>query len=344
MQLPPMYLFWISFAVVLGLGSLLSANRYLESYIFPIFFLLGAALPVIAVIAWCAPKMGWPITWRQALLAAIGGSTLSILIAIVLEVAISSFLLVPVSAVLSEIFAPVGGAFFVENILSPTLIIFLVGVALQAPIPEELAKVVPLRLFGRQRLNEPQKAFLVGLCAGAGFAILENMLYEGLYAQWSGWSWGGVTLLRGVGAVLHPLCTGIVALGWYRAREEGWQAFAKAYLIAIGLHTLWNGGFDALLILTGINYYVVDSISPTVNIYGLSVGILLIIYLLGLTIVLWLLLRRLVQSMAQESAPLPAIPVSQRAVAIWGLLCLIIIVPIGLLIGPAWQELQAAIF
>ena len=62
---------------------------------------------------------------------------------------------------------------------------------------------------------------VANLASGAGFAILENMLYEGMCAGYSGWSWGGITLLRSIGSVLHPIGTGIIALGWFRMREGG---------------------------------------------------------------------------------------------------------------------------
>ena len=124
--------------------------------------------------------------------------------------------------------------------------------AFQAPIPEEFAKSLGPGLMVKRIQNE-RSAFFLGLTSGAGFAILENMLYEGLYASWSGWSWGGITALRAIGSVMHPLCTGIVVLALYRERERnpGWFGrLGRAYLIAVGLHTLWNGGFEALFYIS----------------------------------------------------------------------------------------------
>jgi len=180
---------------------------------------------------------------------------------------------------------------------------------------------------------------MIGLVAGAGFAILENMLYEGLYAQWSCWSWGGVTLLRGLGSVLHPLCTGIVALGWFRAREGGFRELLKAYGVAVGLHTLWNGGFMPFVYLSGLENFT--GAYETLSVYGEAIEILLIIFLAGFSLGLWWLLRRLVMDMAVEEGPaLTPMRISSRALAIWGFACALIIIPIGAALGPVWDKIR----
>ena len=87
-KLPSFYIFWIILALVLGIGSLILNLEIVVDLIFPPLFVLGAALSVFAVLAWAYRKMGWPITWRQTALAFICGSTLSILVAILLETTI----------------------------------------------------------------------------------------------------------------------------------------------------------------------------------------------------------------------------------------------------------------
>lgn len=234
LKLPPVYLWWIAFAVVLGLGNAVLLFHVSEAYLFPPLFLFGAALPTVGVVAWAARRLGWPITWRQGALALVAGSTLSILVAIVLESFLPylAYVLVAplgfVAETFGELFASGGPDFLERLFFSPLVIVFLVATALAAPIPEEFAKALGLPLFGRGRITSERQALVVGLASGAGFAILENMLYEGLYAQYSGWSWGGVTLLRGLGAVLHPACTAIVALGWFRMRAGGVRQLLKA--------------------------------------------------------------------------------------------------------------------
>jgi RsiW-degrading membrane proteinase PrsW (M82 family) len=248
-KLPAFYIFWIVLALVLGIGSLILNFEIATDLIFPLLFVLGAALSVFAVLAWAYPKMGWPITWRQTALAFICGSTLSIFVAILLETTIPyiAYLLLDPFQYMASGIADLGWGApgFIEKLFaSPLILVFLVVTAIEAPIPEEFAKALGIPMFGRARIQNERQAFAIGLASGASFAILENMLYEGIYASHNGWSWGGITFLRSIGAVLHPLCTGIIALGWFRMRDGGVGKLLKAYLLSVGLHTLWNGGFE----------------------------------------------------------------------------------------------------
>ena len=248
LRLPGLLFFGLAFALVVGLGNVLLNFEVAVLLLFPPVFLGGAALPVLGVLSWAGRRLSWPVTWREAGLMLLSGSTLSIGVTILLGGLLSLlffllFLPLEISWNLGLLFG--GGDGVLERLFfSPYILVLLFITALQAPIPEELAKVLGPLLMGRRIVNERQ-AFLLGMAAGAGFAILENMLYQGLYAQWSGWTWGGVTLLRATGTVLHPLTTGIVARGWFRARERqtGWFGrLGRAYLLAVGIHTLWNGG------------------------------------------------------------------------------------------------------
>jgi len=349
LRLAPPYIFYIVFALVLGLGNVILGFGISEEFLFPPLFVLGAALPTVAVVAWAARRLGWPITWRQGALALVAGSTLSILMAILLETFLpflTYFILYPLED-LAYTFSDTlgfGSSGFIERLFfSPVIVVFLLFIAFQAPLPEEFAKALAIPFFGRKRITSERQAFMIGLAAGAGFAILENMLYEGLYAQWSGWSWGGITLLRGLGSVLHPLCTGIVALGWFRARKGGLKELLKAYGIAVGLHTLWNGGFLPFVYLSGLENFT--GAYETFSIYGQAIEIVLVIFLAGLSLGLWWLLRRMVLNMAVDGAPdLAPVRISTRSLAFWGLACALIIIPIGAALGPAWGQIQQVIF
>jgi RsiW-degrading membrane proteinase PrsW (M82 family) len=342
------YFFWIAFALVLGLGNVLLNFGLAVGFLFPPLFVLGAALPALSVLAWASSRLGAPITWRQAALALIAGSTLSIFIALVLEgiLPFLVFLLLPPLHLLGglshEVTAPNQPDILARLFYSPLLIVFLLFTALQAPIPEEFAKALGLPLFGRKRIVEARQALMLGLACGAGFAIMENMLYEGIYAGMSGASWGGVTLLRGLGAVMHPICTGLIALGWFRARERGWGALLKSYAGAVGLHTLWNGGFAAFLFITGLDYYRGADLS--VSLYGTGVQILLVVFLASLALALWWLLYRLMKGLRRGLEPQPALfVVSRRALAGWAIACALVIIPLGAALGPAWSSIQGVI-
>jgi len=339
MRLPPFYIFWIVFALALGLGHVLVNFHIVEQFLFPPLFLLGSALPVLSVLAWAMHRLGAPITWRQGALAIVAGSTLSILIALVLEMMwslVAWFLVPPLHSLMDT----ASSDFLTRLVFSPIVIVFLISTALQAPIPEEFSKALSAILFGKRITNERQ-AFAIGMFCGAGFAILENMLYEGIYAAQGGWGWGGVTLLRGIGAVLHPIGAGLVTLGWFRARKGGWLKLFGAYALAVGLHTLWNGGFIALVYLTGLDYY---SKSAVLSLYGAPIQISLVAFLVALSLGLWGLLRAIVAGLAKGIEPdLSPSMISRRAVAVWAFACALVMVVLGATLGSAWSQIQPII-
>jgi len=343
-KLPSFYIFWIVLALVLGFGNLILNFNIGVNFLFPPLFMLGAALSTFAVLAWAFQKMGWPITWRQAALAFVSGSTISILVAIILESSFTylGYLLLEPFWYLAEGFADIGWSTsgVIERLFaSPLILVFLAVIAVEAPIPEEFAKWLGLPMFGRGRIKNERQAFAIGLASGAGFAILENMLYEGMYAANNGWTWGGVTLLRSIGSVLHPLCTGILALGWFRMKEGGAGKLFKAYLVSIGLHTLWNGGFEPLLYLTGLEYFTAGDL--TLGFYGETLSVLLIGYLILLSAGLWWMLRRIVGGISLGvQADLAPISVSRGTLAAWAVACAAIVIPIGAALGPAWDSIR----
>ena len=347
-KLPSFYVFWIALALVLGLGSLILNVDIVTDYLFPPLFMLGAALSTVAVLAWSIRRMGEPVTWRQAALAFVCGSTLSILVAIFLETTLPyiAYLLLEPLWYLADGISEIGWGApgFIEKLFSSPLILVVLAVtAIEAPIPEEFAKALGIPMFGRARITNERQAFAIGLASGAGFAILENMLYEGLYANYNGWGWAGITLLRSFGSVLHPIGTGIIALGWFRMKEGGAGKLFKAYLLSVGLHTLWNGGFEPLVYLTGLDYFA--GTGHSISLYGETLSILLVGYLILLSIGLWMLLRRIVNQISERVVPdpMPA-AVSKRAVAAWAVACALVIIPIGATLSPAWEAIRGLIF
>jgi len=343
-RLPPAHFLVIAFALVVALGNTLLIFEVAANFLFPFLFLLGAALPLAAVLAWSSQRLGWPVSWRQASLSFVSGATLSVLVTIFLSAVLAVaffFLVIPVellSVSIEELLDLFGGGGFLERFFfSPYVIVLLFITVLQAPIPEEFAKALGPG-FMLNRIGSERQAFMLGLASGAGFAVLENMMYEGIYALWSGWTWGGVTVLRAIGSVLHPLCTGIIVLALFRSRQRqrGWAGrIAGAYLLAVILHTLWNGGFEALLLMTGLDHY--SGIGPAFNVYGESIAVILAIYLVIYSAALWWLLARIIRSLAgDEEREIIPMKFSMRSVALWAAVSLLVILPVGSAIGPAW--------
>jgi len=102
---------------------------------------------------------------------------------------------------------------------------------------------------------------------------------------------------------------------------------------------MWNGGFDAFVFLTGLDYYSEAEFS--LSIYGLYAQVLLVIFLLLLSGGLWWLMRRYVVRLG-EGVEFNVMPqaVPQRALAAWALACLLVLVPIGAALGQAWSQIR----
>jgi hypothetical protein len=114
-------------------------------------------------------------------------------------------------------------------------------------------------------------------------------------------------------------------------------------LLSVGLHTLWNGGFEPLVYLTGIEHFA--GAGPSLDFYGETLSALLVGYLTLLSLGLWWLLRKILNEISERVTPdLTPATVSRRAIAAWAVACALIIIPIGATLSPAWKEIRALIF
>ena len=357
-RLPRAYFFYLVFALILAIGNLLlvgtDQGRFTEALVrilFPSVFVLGASVPVLAGLAFAGRRLGWPATWRQISLSFVSGGTLSILATILVSSVLPYifYLLIEPLAVFTEgvVGSLVGsGSGIIERIFfSPLLFFYLLYIAFQAPFPEEFAKALGPRFFGRRIRNE-RMAFLIGMSSGAGFAIVENMRYQGLFAAFYGWSWGGITALRGIGAIDHALWTGIIALALFRERDRrrGWLGrVGRAYLFSVGLHTLWNGGYMALLYFIGLDH--IAGAGPSFDVYGEWIEVSLVAILAAMAALNWWILTRYLASLQtvkmQEIAPER---ITKRALAAWAFACVLVIVPVGAAIGRAWPQIRSVLF
>jgi hypothetical protein len=211
-----------------------------------------------------------------------------------------------------------------QELLSPWFLIALVEIAVIAPLVEELVKPLPL-LPLLKRLDAQRDAFLLGALIGAGFAAVEDLLYAAMFGS----SWGGVLAIRLLGAAVHPFGAGLMAVAWWHVlrREPGaGRLWIRNYGLAVGAHALWNGTcvVAATVANTWFQGWEVDLLGITDAAVLLA---LLAIQGIGLLVALRVLARRLEPD--AEIAPLPALPV-ERAIAVWGLVCLVILLPVGL--------------
>ena len=118
-----------------------------------------------------------------------------------------------------------------------------------APWIEEAIKgVVVIGLFWFNRIGSKVDAVISGFAVGAGFSVVENIIYLTIFPDYAAGTW----LVRGLGtAVMHGTTLAILAavaheLAERESREAagGFQFnllwFLPGYLIAVALHTAFN--------------------------------------------------------------------------------------------------------
>ena len=346
------------FVFLLGLGSVIKAAGVGAMIFFPPILLAAAALPPLWSVAWMIPRsfgkkndkakepsaeeqvreeINPPsISWRRGLLSFAGGATISVVIAIALEIllpviifALVSGLANTVSESLSVLFRELSNRDIADALTNRGFIYLFVQLAVIAPLAEEIAK--PLVVLPLVRNLNKQETFWVGALAGAGFAALENVIYatSGFYI------WAGILAVRALGGALHPLGSGLVAQGWrdviLREKDAG-KNWWKRFGIAATVHAVWNGGSLLVITLGGARFF--GNLPPEIDILGLSAtGITLaFLIILGLS-ALWIgrAYGHNKPILPTESAPDEErfVP-TDRAVAIWAIACLIAIVPAGI--------------
>lgn len=235
---------WAFAALVLGIGaivwSILAGTRPPPATL----FVAAAAAPSAVLFAVLGRMDG-----RLPTPALIGGAILGPVVAIVGHAVVFGF-----AAAFLLGFLEAGRALLeelrvdpriTEILASPWLLLLLVDLSVVAPLIEETGKALGARLA---RPASRREAFLAGVAAGAGFAIVENVLYA-LAGVAFGGPWAAIVVARAMGAAVHPLASGLVVTGWWEARHGGNRgALGRAFLSGAGVHALWNGSVVALAV------------------------------------------------------------------------------------------------
>jgi RsiW-degrading membrane proteinase PrsW (M82 family) len=124
----------------------------------------------------------------------------------------------------------------------------LLGVGLIEEAAKLLVPLAVLVLLRRRR--QPADGLLLGVAAGAGFAVLETMGYA-LVALVE--SQGDLTVLNSIlvdrgllSPAAHMAWTGLAAAALWRAADRRWRgrsmvAFVGVFLLVAVLHALWDG-------------------------------------------------------------------------------------------------------
>jgi RsiW-degrading membrane proteinase PrsW (M82 family) len=334
LQLPPAWLMAAIFGLFVTVGFFIRQNDLAAGWFFPPILFVAATLPPLLAVAWFMRQKTEGFTWRRGSVAFVGGATVGVGMAIVLEILLPVVVLAlvlglgdAVSRNVEKLLDALAGQNIASALSQPGFIYVLVQIAIIAPLAEEFAKpLVTLPLVCRLPRRE---AFLVAAMAGAGFAALENVLYAGfgLYL------WAGILLVRALGGAVHPLGAGLVGLGWrdvLNGEPNAWRNALARFGLALGMHAVWNGGSLLLIALAGAQ----GQLPPEIHVLGLSAAgtTLALLIVLGLA-ALWLG-RAVVQRTEPGATTIESADVqfaiSDRAVAIWALACLVAIVPAGI--------------
>jgi RsiW-degrading membrane proteinase PrsW (M82 family) len=330
LRLPPAWALGGGFVLALAAGLGLWGAGFSEDFLVPILVALAAALAPLAVIAWIVGRQPGAITARRGWVALGLGATAGVSLAYVLNTLLPLAVLYLVYDLADELLPLARETLdalrfgsLTEELLSPWFLAALVEIAVIAPLVEELVKPLALLPLLR-RLQSARDALLLGALAGAGFAAVEDILYASMFGE----AWGGVLTMRALGAALHPFGAALMAVAWWRLlrREPGAAPlWGRNYALAVGAHALWNG---TCVVATTVGYTWFQGWE--VDVLGVTDGAVLLALLaaegIGLLAALWALSRRLEPGVTRLEAP--ALP-TERALAAWGLICLLVLLPVG---------------
>ena len=355
LRLPPLWAVGGGFALALAIGLGLQRVEICAPLLFPLCLMVAALAPPLAAVGWMVDRQPGTLTWRRAGVAFVGGATVSVVLAIILEVLLPGVVLLlvldlaePVLNGLEGLFDALAGREVAKVLTSPGFLFALVELAVVAPLVEETVKpLITLPLL--RHLERPRDALLLGAAAGAGFAVLENVLYATAGLR----IWAGILAVRALGAAVHPLGTGLVTLGWHgllrgrlgacpEPRRRASRRWLSGYGLAIGIHALWNGGSTLLLALAGARFF--GETPPEVDVLGATVAGSLLALLAVEGVAVFVGARALARRLAipegheesvefSRSAVLP-LPTDQ-AMVIWALVCLLALLPVGLAVLQA---------
>jgi RsiW-degrading membrane proteinase PrsW (M82 family) len=345
LRLPQLWTMMGAFLLALVIGLGFWAVEDAAPLFSPWFIVAAAALPPLAAVVWAAEgRPGW-LTWRRASVAFCAGATVSVLLALLLEILApyTIFWLLldlgrPVTRAVEGLVNLLAGGQVARALTSPGFLIALFELAIVAPLVEEFVKplvVLPL-LRGIQSRRD---VFLLGAVAGAGFAALENVIYAAVGIRY----WGGILLLRAFGAAVHPLGAGLTALAWHAVLRKRPQGFQKTpgvsrpgfwFGLAVGQHALWNGGLVLWLALSEATFFGPRPAETDVMGISVAAGMLALIALVGAAS--WMAIRefsrRVVPDIetAEEKVPAGIELSTERAIALWAVVCLLVLLPVGL--------------
>jgi RsiW-degrading membrane proteinase PrsW (M82 family) len=258
-SLPRFWIFLILYLAVIGVAFLLQARGLEVAYpaLTIALIALAGVFPALALGALgirrlrsrvAKPlKAAWPTSWRRFTVALVSGTSLSILLAFVLEIVIVLVLAQFVHIQNLQSVARCINTPDAQSCQNPGIYgLLLFVVAVVAPVVEETVKpLAVVLLIGRVR--SAAEAFALGMACGIGFDLVETSLYIS-----SGYhDWLNIALLRTGAGLLHGFGAAMVALGWYYLIHGKKRRFLRAFACwsyAVLQHAIWNGSWGLVLL------------------------------------------------------------------------------------------------
>jgi len=208
---------------------------------------------------------------------------------------------------------------FVAAAGSPWALLLFIELAVVAPLTEEVGKAVGASVF---RPVDRRTAFMSGVAAGAGFAMVENLLYAS-FGGFLGGAWEPIVVARMLGAAVHPLATGLVVLGWWEWRQsQDFGQLAKRFFAGAGVHAIWNASL--VVIAIAALALELDSLGEW--------GVVSLAYSAGLGAVAAAVLWRLTASVDDNSGIALLDSRDGRVMAAWTLIAASFLVPVAMLV------------
>jgi RsiW-degrading membrane proteinase PrsW (M82 family) len=330
-RLPPTWALGGGFVLALAAGLGLWQADASRAFLLPIFVALAGTLAPLAVVGWVMGRQPGAVNtrrgWTALGLCVTAGTSLAYLLNTLLSAAVLFLVFGLADALLplgKDLLDALQFGRLSRELLSPWFVVLLAEVAVVAPLVEELVKPLALLPLLR-RIDSRRDALLLGVLAGAGFAAVENLLY----AAFAGSAWGSVLAVRAMGAALHPFGAGLMAVAWWGVlhRKPGAaRQWGRNYGLAAGAHALWNGTCVVAVAVAGAWFQGWE-----VDLLGISDAAVLLALLAAGGVGLLVALRALARRMAPEAkAEAPTALPAERALAVWGLACLVVLLPVGL--------------
>lgn len=248
-------LLWLLALPLLVLGVAVSLVASLSTTLLPLVNTAAMALLPALVLGTVGGVLGGRGgTWRDVVGGLIGGASLGPALAITVEIAVVASLVV-----IALLFGLLPGgverleslqvqmsdpSFLADpqallDLLSPAVVVIILFVfAVVTPLTEEIVKTLAVGLAGPWLRPTPARAFLLGVAAGAGFALTENLLNGALIGD----VWGLGLVSRLAATLMHCATGGLMGWGWGQAWTARRPArLALAFVGAGTVHGLWNG-------------------------------------------------------------------------------------------------------